>query len=98
MTFIIQTNPRVVVGRPRMKALRKQNQIPAVLHRGPTQESLLLSLTEQVAFEKALRTSNNDFYQLAVGAQLYEVRLKEVQRHPVSQKLLHADFVICTNG
>jgi len=80
-----------------MKALRKHNHIPAILHRA-AQESVMLTLTEYINFEKGIRSSTNDFYQLEVDNKLYEVRLKEVQRHPVSQKILHVDFIACTNG
>jgi large subunit ribosomal protein L25 len=96
MSFIIKTKPRVETGRPAMKALRKHKYIPAILHKAST-EALMLTLTEYLIFEKELRKATDDFYQLEVGNIIYHVRLKEVQRHPISNNILHVDF-LCTSG
>ena len=98
MSVLINTIVREATGRPRMKSLRRNPEsIPAILH-NVAQGSILLVITEYRVFEKGLRDSQDDFYQIALAGKNYPVRLKEVQRHPISRKILHVDFVACIDG
>lgn len=86
---------RTTKGNGPARELRRQGKIPAVLY-GPDTEAISLSVSAndiETAIRK--RTGKQLFFNILVQngeSKEYPVLLKELQRHPVSGKYLHADF------
>ncbi|GBC62182.1 50S ribosomal protein L25 [Desulfonema ishimotonii] len=96
MEFIkLQTHVRTTTGNSPARALRREGNIPAILY-GPRRAPVMLSVSAK-DIETALKktSSSQIFFTLDVEGDEkgnYAVMLKELQKHPVSRKPLHADF------
>lgn len=94
MEFIeLAAKPRATRGNNPARAMRRDGAIPAVIY-GPGKETRALSVSiydmEQVI--KATKTLQA-FVKLNIqGGGTHTTMLKELQRHPVSGRFLHADF------
>ncbi len=76
-----------------LQSLRKQGQIPAVVY-GHGTEPMMISLDEMV-FGKAYKAAGeNTMFPLAIdGRKPVNVLIKDVQFHPLTSRLIHADFI-----
>lgn len=86
----ISGSPRANVGKKDAKALRVKGQVPCVLYGGT--EQVHFSLDER-AFKTLYYTPDVSAIEIEVGGQKYTSILKEVQQHPVTDSILHADFL-----
>ncbi|RZB34981.1 MAG: large subunit ribosomal protein L25 [Desulfobacteraceae bacterium Eth-SRB1] len=91
----LKTNIRTSVGDGPARALRRNNQIPAVLY-GRGTETVLLSV-DISDLERALKESTVSQLLLNLVIQNGETytktaMIKELQTHPVSRDFLHIDF------
>lgn len=72
-------------------SLRRQSEIPAVLY-GPAQETTLVSVGEK-EFAKAFEEAGfSSLVRLETEGSATPVLIHEVQRDPVSDKVIHIDF------
>ncbi len=94
MDFLnISANPRTTKGNGPARVLRREGQIPAILY-GPDNEptSIAVNTHELEVLLKSSR-SGQIFVKLSIdGAGERKALLKELQRHPVTGRYLHADF------
>jgi len=79
--------------RGQMNRLRQEGLIPAVCY-GHGQEGLTISLPEQEAKKRLGRRNGNTLVQLAIEGEAAPrlVLLKEIQRNPLDNRILHVDF------
>jgi large subunit ribosomal protein L25 len=79
-------------GKGPARQLRMKGQIPAVLY-GPGGETLVLSV-DPTALVKALTTPfrRNQLIELEIGGQKQFATVKELDVHPVTRAVRHADF------
>ena len=89
-TVSMSGSQRENVGKKDAKKLRKQDQVPCVLYGGDEQ---IHFSTDERNFTKLLFTPETFFIKLDIGGKEYNCILKDVQYHPVSDKVLHADFM-----
>jgi len=78
------------VGKKDAKAQRKAGNVVCVLYGGS--EQLSFTVPEK-KFEKIIFTPEVYVVDLEIGGNKYAAVLKEVQYHPVSDNILHADFL-----
>ena len=74
------------------KALRAQGQVPAVIYgHGREPQSLAIAAVE---FDRLLETiaPETTIVEVAVGAQTTRALIREIQRHPIRQGIVHVDF------
>ena len=114
-TFQLEGTPRTDLGKKAVKALRKQNLIPAVLNGG--QLVTLPYVNALKAGEKVVEIANNqalivtDFtvstesvrklvytpeifaIDLTIGDKKTKAVIKDIQFHPVTDAILHMDFL-----
>lgn len=83
-------SPRENVGKKDAKAQRKAGNVVCVLYGG--EEQISFTLPEK-KFDKIIFTPEVYLVDLEIGEKKYTVLLKEVQYHPVSERVLHADFL-----
>lgn len=83
------------VGKKDAKALRVAGKVPCVIYGG--KEQLHFSVDE-TAFKPILFTPNSYLVNVKIGEKEYLTILQDLQSHPVSDRVLHADFLELTPG
>lgn len=78
------------VGKKDAKAQRKLGKVPCVIYGGSEQKHFTL---DQKEFKKIIFTPEVSIVKLTLGEKNYECILQDVQYHPVTDKVLHADFL-----
>jgi large subunit ribosomal protein L25 len=93
MSFKIKAEKRDIFGKNASRRLRKAGMLPAVLYGGDT-SNVPLTLKKQDVF-MILRsdTGENTVFQVSFDSERRDVMIKELQRDPVTDEILHADFV-----
>ncbi len=86
---------RAYVGKKDAKNLRKQGKVPCVIYGGKEQKHFFL---DQKDFKKIIFTPEVFVIKIDLDGTVYETILQDVQYHPVSDKVLHADFLELTPG
>ena len=95
MSNLLEANIRPQAGKGASRKLRVQNLIPAVVYGKHLKEALHISV-DPVAVRKAIQTPRklNTVLTLSLNdGSTHLVLLKDTQRHSVSDKLLHVDFL-----
>ena len=81
---------RKVVGKKATKALRKGGKVPTVLYyKG--EEPLSLYVDKQLLY-KAMK-SDQRIYEIDINSESQYVMIKEIQYHPVTDEVIHLDFM-----
>lgn len=78
------------VGKKDAKALRAEGKVPCVIYGG--EEQIHFSVDE-TAFKPILYTPNSFLINVEVNGKNHLCILQDLQSHPVSDHLLHADFL-----
>ncbi len=79
------------VGKKDAKALRKQDKVPCVLY-GGKQEQVVFAVPEK-DFNGLLFTPDTHYVELNIDGNKQMAILQDIDYHPVSDKVLHADFL-----
>lgn len=78
------------VGKKDAKLHRSQGLVPCVIYGGKEQ---LHFVVEESQFKKVIFTPNVYFIELNIDGKKYEAALQDVQYHPVTDRILHVDFL-----
>ena len=89
-TVSLSGSPRENVGKKGAASLRTENRIPAVIYGG--KEQVHFSIAENDA-KKLVFTPNVYQLEIEVEGKKYNVILQEKQLHPVTDRILHLDFL-----
>jgi large subunit ribosomal protein L25 len=89
-TVSLSGSLRETVGKKGAASLRTEEKIPAVIYGGKQQ--IHFSILEKEA-KKLIFTPNVYLVDISVDGKSYQVILQEKQLHPVSDKILHLDFL-----
>lgn len=88
-------SPRVNVGKKDAKKLRTEGKVPCVLYGGA--EQLSFSVLEK-EFKPLVYTPEVHTVNIDVNGKTYTAILQDIQMHPVTDKIIHADFVEIVAG
>ena len=91
-TVSLSGSLRENVGKKDTKALRKAGMVPCVMY-GSGEDQVHFS-TDARNFKKILFTPETFIIDFTVGERTYKTILQDVQYHPVTDEVLHADFLI----
>ena len=91
-TVSLSGSLRENVGKKDAKALRKAEMVPCVMY-GAGHEQIHFA-TEAKNFNKILFTPECYIINFTINGKTYSTILQEVQYHPVTDAVLHADFLI----
>lgn len=94
-TVSLSGSPRESVGKKDARALRARKQVPCVLYGGEEQYHFSLDLAE---LSKFVYTPDVFTYEIKIGGKSYEAILKDLQFHPVTDRIIHADFLEIVEG
>lgn len=83
-------SPRESVGKKDARTLRKEDRVPAVLYGGDEQIHFHLPT---VPVEKLIFNPDVFKVELEVGGTTYPTIVKDIQYHPVTDKVIHIDFL-----
>ncbi len=83
------------VGKKDAKALRVAGKVPCVIYGGKEQVHFSV---DETAFKPILYTPNSYLINVNVDGKEYLTVLQDLQSHPVSDHILHADFLELTPG
>ena len=88
----LDAEPRTDSGKGASRRLRHQNLVPAIIYGGDS-DPVQISINHDVFFHQL---ENDAIYtqliDLQVGKLTEEVILRDLQRHPYKNKIMHADF------
>lgn len=88
-SITIQGAKRESVGKKSTKALRDAELVPCVVYGG--KEALSFS-TEEKSFKNLVYTPEAHTVELVIDGQTIPAVLQDIQFHPITDKILHADF------
>ena len=86
----ISGSVRENVGKKDAKAQRKMGLVPAVLYGGEKQIPLLV---KELEMNNLIYSPEVRYVELNVDGKVYNATVQELQFHPVTDKLLHVDFL-----
>ena len=86
---------RTSVGKKDAKGLRTTGMVPCILYGGT--ENVKFA-TEERAFKTLVYTPDVHIVELELGGKKYNAIMKELQLHPVTDKILHVDFLEVVAG
>ena len=89
-TIEIKGSTRQELGKKSSKEIRKSGNVPCVVY---GKEENIHFYAEEASFKGLIYTPEAHFVTLNLEGKQYTLVLKEAQYHPVTDKLLHADFV-----
>ncbi|MDR3272227.1 MAG: 50S ribosomal protein L25/general stress protein Ctc [Flavobacteriaceae bacterium] len=89
-TFQLEGSKREGTGKKAAKAYRKESLVPCVLYGG---EEVIHFTVSKEATRKLIYTPEIYIVNLSVDGKKYDAILKDSQYHPVTDELLHADFL-----
>jgi large subunit ribosomal protein L25 len=88
--FSISTKARKDLGKKSTKMLRAQDQIPCVMYGG---EETMQFYAHENDFRKLVYSSDAFLVNLDIDGKKYNAVMKELQFHPVTDKVMHIDFI-----
>lgn len=89
-TIAISGSPRENVGKRDAKELRYEGKVPAVLYGGQEQIHFAVVATD---LREAIYTPEANFLEIDINGTKSKAIIKELQFHPLTDLLLHVDFL-----
>jgi large subunit ribosomal protein L25 len=89
-TIAISGSPRENVGKRDAKELRYEGKVPAVLYGGKEQAHFAVVITD---LKEAIYTPEANFLEIDINGTKTKAIIKELQFHPLTDVLLHVDFL-----
>lgn len=89
-TIEIKGSVRKELGKKNAKQIRKKGNVPCVIY---SKEGNIHFEAHENSFKNLVYTHEAHLVGLDLDGQSYKVVLKDIQFHPVSDRILHADFV-----
>ena len=94
-TVSLSGSPRESVGKKDAKKQRREGKVPCVLYGGEEQVHFAV---DALAFDKLIFTSDVYLIDITVDGKEHKAILQDVQFHPVTDRVLHADFLLAKPG
>jgi large subunit ribosomal protein L25 len=89
-SIAISGSPRENVGKRDAKELRYDGKVPAVLYGGPTQTHFAVSAAD---LKPVVYTPDVHFIDIEVAGVKSQAVIQDIQFHPLTEKILHVDFL-----
>jgi len=89
-SIAISGSPRENVGKRDAKELRYDGKVPAVLYGGATQTHFAVSAAD---LKPVVYTPDVHFIDIEVAGVVSQAVIQDIQFHPLTEKILHVDFL-----
>lgn len=96
-TFELKGESRNDIGKKATKAFRNENKIPAVIYGGDDKKAIHFTVTNSDV-RKLIYTPEIFLVDLTIDNTNYKAILKDIQFHPVTDAVLHLDFLHVFEG
>lgn len=94
-TIAINGTVRTESGKKATKAIRKEGLVPCVIYGG---DKVVHFASSPKAFKQLIFTPDFKLANLTVDGQTYQCILKDAQYHPVTDEIVHLDFLQLVEG
>ena len=91
----IECSPREKTGKTAVKNLRKSEMVPCILYGGKDNVAFSANVKE---FKKIVYTPEVFIINLNIDGNEHQAVMKEIQFHPVTDEILHVDFMKLEEG
>ncbi|MBD8388510.1 50S ribosomal protein L25/general stress protein Ctc [Dysgonomonas sp. BGC7] len=91
-TFELKGEARTDLGKKATKAFRNEDKIPAIIYGGDDKKAVHFTVTNSDV-RKLIYTPEIFLVDLTIGKDNYKAILKDIQVHPVTDAILHLDFL-----
>ncbi len=88
--IVLAAEPRTVIGK-QVKALRRKGIVPVVLY-GHEREPMTLQVQDKALRKILKQAGGHRLIMLRINGQSHMSLARDVQQHPVTRAILHADF------
>lgn len=95
-TVSIQAAPRSIGSKQELKTSRAEGSIPAVIY-GHV-DPIHISVSSGREIKNLIYTQDFKVAEVNLNGEVHKCIVKDIQFHPVSDKILHIDFLKLTNG
>jgi large subunit ribosomal protein L25 len=92
-SFVVSAEPRADQGKGASRRLRRVGKVPAVLYGGKGDAQMLTLSHNEISKHVKTEAFFSHILTLNVGGDSQQVVLKDLQRHPVNESVIHADFL-----
>ena len=92
-THSLKAEERTAVGTGSARALRKNNTVPVVIYGAGKQQILCAVSQKEITMQYHKNGFMSHMFDIEVGKKKYRALPKAVQLHPVTDNILHVDFV-----
>ncbi len=94
MSDSIQMNaePRSDSGKGASRRLRKEGLVPAIVYGGEQEPAMITLKHNELIHELENEATYTQIIDLSFGGSIEKVILRDLQRHPYKNKVMHADF------
>jgi large subunit ribosomal protein L25 len=82
-------------GTKNAERIRKENHVPCIIYGGDVQKSFVLHST---AFKELVYTPDFKLVEVELDGKTYKCILQDIQFHPVTDQIMHADFLNLVDG
>jgi large subunit ribosomal protein L25 len=89
-TIEIKGSFRTELGKKSSKQIRNSGGVPCVIY---GKDGNTHFYAEELSFKNLIYTHEAHLVKLTIGEKEYSVVLKDIQYHPVNDKILHVDFI-----
>lgn len=86
---------RANLGKSEAKRLRAEGYVPSVIYGG---EEQIHFYAPMILFREVVYTDQAHFVKLNIEGEIFEAILQDIQFHPVSEIIMHADFLQLFQG
>jgi large subunit ribosomal protein L25 len=94
-TVAVNGTIRTEVGKKATKAVRKQGEVPCVIYGG---DKVIHVTSPPSAFKHLIFTPEFKLAEITLDGTVYKCILKDAQYHPVSDEIVHMDFLQLIDG
>lgn len=92
MAIVLDATSRTDMGRGASRRLRREFKTPAIVI-GQGKEAVSVTLDEKKVITAALKEEFYTGVELNLDGKSIKVKPVDIQRHPVSERILHIDFM-----
>ena len=89
-TIEIKGSLRTELGKKSSKQIRKADGVPCVIY---GKEENIHFFAPELSFKNLVYTHEAQLVDLNINGNIYKTILQDIQFHPVSDKMIHADFI-----
>ena len=93
VSFTVNAEPRTDLGKGASRRLRRTDQVPAIVYGASTEPQAIMVKHNEVLKSLDQEAFYSHILTLNVGTKSQQVILRNIQRHPYKQLIMHMDFL-----